>query len=169
MVKFWACSKTSNAKLDSLIFTSDKKVIMITSEYCKYREDSEHQELWEAGKTVLKKHPLFSQNHHLDSIKKVLKTQYYFQNDIEEVVFIGYDNEKNTSKKRRKKRKKHIPESQAEMSPEIKKEEVLVPSIDIQNLNNGNSPLLYTLLGIVLIFSLILALFTQKFSAKIIK
>ena len=37
-------------------------------------------------------HPLFSHQHSLDSIKSVLALQYNFQNSIDSVVFVGFDN-----------------------------------------------------------------------------
>lgn len=110
-----------NAQLDTVIFVSDEKAVMVTSEYCKdefrfrINNDEENKkekdlgELWRAGKDTVVNHPLFSRKHSLDSIKNVLKNEYHFQNDIEKVVFIGYENEavKEEIKQKEKRRKKN--------------------------------------------------------------
>lgn len=89
-----------NAQLDSVIFISDSVAIMVTSEYC-VKEDTRTNKpisdpkLWSAGRATVINHPLFSKNHSLDSIRQVLKQQYNFQNPVEKVVFVGYDNQKN--------------------------------------------------------------------------
>lgn len=103
--------QVKNAQLDSVIFIDDEKAIMVTSEYCGIiqltRTDSiirhsDFKRLWSAGKDTVYNHELFSKKHKLDSIKQVLKTEYNFKNDIEKVVFIGYDNGKKVSKKKKK-------------------------------------------------------------------
>lgn len=95
-----------NAKLDTVIYVSKQKAIMITSEHCVSANRYDHKiikkSIWRAGKDTVYNHVLFSKNHSLDSIKKVLKEEYNFKNDIENVVFIGFDNKK-ISKKRKKK------------------------------------------------------------------
>ncbi|MCX6319412.1 MAG: hypothetical protein NTW29_19200 [Bacteroidetes bacterium] len=86
-----------HAKLDSVIFVCDTVAIMVTSEYCTRilrhsRETQGEPRLWNPGKMEVKNHPLFSRQHSLDSIRNVIRTQYNFQNPIEKVVFVGYDN-----------------------------------------------------------------------------
>ncbi|MDY0090785.1 MAG: hypothetical protein RBR78_10540 [Flavobacteriaceae bacterium] len=108
-----------NAQLDTIIFLTDEKTVMVTSEYCergvrirlKEEEKADLGEFWKAGKDTLVSHPLFSKKHSLDSIKNVLKEEYHFKNDIDNVVFIGYDNEipKYEKEKKKKRKKNTIP------------------------------------------------------------
>jgi hypothetical protein len=74
---------------------------MITSEHCTkspwyYKSEPAAEPIlattWRQGKDTVVFHPLFSHPHSLDSIKNELKKNYYFQNDIDSTVFIGYDN-----------------------------------------------------------------------------
>jgi hypothetical protein len=91
-----------DAKLDSVIFICDTVALMVTSRYCKKRNEYENsttkEKLWSAGKDSVFYHPLFSKKHSLDSIKAMLEMQYYFKNPISKVVFVGYDNVKDTCK-----------------------------------------------------------------------
>lgn len=41
---------------------------------------------------TIQNHPLFPKQHSLDSIKQVLANDYNFQNQLETIVFVGYDN-----------------------------------------------------------------------------
>ncbi len=92
--------KHLHPSLDSVIFVSEEKVLLVTSNHCDridYSEDSENgkkDEVWKAGKETAHNHPLFSKNHSLDSIKQILKDSYGFENPIDNVVFVGYDNKK---------------------------------------------------------------------------
>jgi len=98
------------AKLDTLKYISDSVSVMITSHFCddlntlrrirrlKQTTDSlpstieqmNTEDQWSAGIDTLYNHPLFSKKESLDSIKKVLKENYYFKNNIDSVQFIGY-------------------------------------------------------------------------------
>lgn len=105
--------EVKNSSLDTVIYVSKGKAVMITSEYCKQVEKRRKQEedktpgtFWKAGKDTVFNHPLFSKNHSLDSIKMVLKTQYHFQNEVDKVVFIGFDNKVKKYKKENRKYKK---------------------------------------------------------------
>lgn len=90
------------AALDTVKFLKDGKAVMVTSEYCRdefqmYLDENgevvnEKENLWNAGADTMLNHPLFSHQHSLDSIKLVLASQYNFQNSIDSVVFIGFDN-----------------------------------------------------------------------------
>lgn len=81
------------ARLDSVIFISKSKAIVVTSSCVRdVRKDT--SSVWKPGREIALNHPLFSKQHSLDSIKHVLKTRYYFANPIKEVVFVGYDNKK---------------------------------------------------------------------------
>lgn len=97
-----------NAKLDTVKYISKDKSVMITSEYCKteykynrMNEDKSLGELWKQGADTVFNHPLFSKKHALDSIKNVLKLQFYFKNDIDKVIFIGFDNKPQKKSKKK--------------------------------------------------------------------
>jgi hypothetical protein len=95
-----------NSSLDTVIYVSKTKSIMITSEHCKKINVYNNNELleskiWKAGKDTVHSHPLFTQKHSLDSIKNVLKSQYNFQNNIDKTVFIGFDNKPEKTKKKK--------------------------------------------------------------------
>ncbi len=113
--------RVTNAQLDTVIYVSPNKSVMVTSEYCdtfplmQYTDsltsDSVFENykirgsrFWKAGKDTLYSHPLFSKKNKLDSIKHVLKHEYNFRNDIEDVIFIGFDNESKVSKEKKKKK-----------------------------------------------------------------
>jgi len=83
------------SRLDSVIFLSQKKAIMVTSDLC-YKGRTKKSSVWSAGRDTVIDHPLFSKKHDLDSIKTILQTQYYFKNPIDSVAFVGYDNNKST-------------------------------------------------------------------------
>ncbi len=86
----------TDSKLDSVIFLSDKRAVMITSNYCTNKRTSK-SELWSAGRDTVLDHPLFSKKHRLDSIKGILQQNYFFRNPVENVVFIGFDNKPSPS------------------------------------------------------------------------
>lgn len=95
-----------NAVLDSVIYVSDEKTILVTSQFCVESDREDYKIIsskkWSAGKETVYHHNLFSKKHSLDSIKAVLKTQYSFRNDIDKVVFVGYDNQAEKPKKKKK-------------------------------------------------------------------
>jgi hypothetical protein len=81
-----------NAALDSVIFISDSVSVMVTSNICR-RPRTGITTIWSAGKDTIINHPLFSHQHSLDSIKRMLASEYYFANPVDSVRFIGFDNE----------------------------------------------------------------------------
>lgn len=87
-----------HSQLDSVIFISKSKAILVTSTCWKDVYTSDTTSKWKPGREVVMNHPLFSKQHSLDSIKKVLSSQYYFTNSIKKVVFVGYDNKKTIEK-----------------------------------------------------------------------
>ncbi|MGB6036202.1 MAG: hypothetical protein WBG42_08035 [Cryomorphaceae bacterium] len=90
-----------NAQLDSVIYIDAQQAILVTSYVDPNNRESSEKELksnWKPDRETVYKHPLFSQQHSLDSIKMVLKRDYHFQNDIENVVFVGYDNGEQSTK-----------------------------------------------------------------------
>lgn len=79
----------TNSKLDSVIIIDDKKSVIVTSNYCKIRGNS-NPEKWKPGRDTVYNHPIFSDDN-IDNVKKVLKSEYNFQNDIDSTVFLKYD------------------------------------------------------------------------------
>jgi hypothetical protein len=94
-----------NSKLDTVILVSEKKAIMITSEYCHYEDygggDRSTASLWNAGKDTVYDHPIFNSGKSVSEIKRTLKQEYFFANPIDSVIFLGFDGEyyKETPKK----------------------------------------------------------------------
>ena len=94
-----------NSKLDTVILVSEKKAIMITSEYCHFEDysggDRSNVSLWSAGKDTVYDHPVFNSGKSVSEIKRTLKHEYFFANPIDSVVFLGFDGEyyKQTPKK----------------------------------------------------------------------
>lgn len=86
----------TNSKLDSVIIIDDKKSIIVTSTFCKTRR-SETPEKWKPGRDTVYNHAVFS-NENIDNIKKVLKENYNFQNDIDSTIFLKYDKKTKTYK-----------------------------------------------------------------------
>lgn len=101
-----------NAVLDSVKCISDTVAIMYTSYYCadgfyespvKFEYDEQGKshrtysdprigEKWEPGELKVYNHPLFQHRHSLDSIKKALDRDYYFNLPADSIKFIGFDN-----------------------------------------------------------------------------
>lgn len=90
----------TTAKLDSVIYVNEDESILVTSSSCKWRDGSESE--WKPGREKVTNNKLFKSKN-LDSIKAVLKENYYFQNNIDEVKFINF--EKPTRKEIRKNKK----------------------------------------------------------------
>lgn len=140
--------RVKNAQLDSVIFIDDEKAIMVTTMFCRESiiyEPKDSVSVWKPGRDTVYNHVLFSKKHKLDSIKQILKTQYNFKNDIDKVVFIGYDNGKKVTKK---KKKKFVP-------PII---------INTKSKNNFNKPLFLYVVTISLSF--LFAVFVYLFFSK---
>jgi len=134
-----------NAQLDSLIFIDDVKAIMVTSGYCREMRVRDSVSVWKPGRDTVYNHVLFSKKHKLDSIKQVLKTQYHFKNDIDKVVFIGYDNGKKVTKKKKK-----------EFVPPI--------IVNTKNKNDFNKP--FFLYAITISLSFLFAMFVYLFFSR---
>jgi len=104
--------RVQQAVLDSVIYISDSTAVMITSNYCPKENRSLNQDqygknirtqygyVWSEGRDTVLFHPLFSRQHALDSIRKVLREAYYFKNDIDSTTFVGYDNQAATFEKK---------------------------------------------------------------------
>ena len=141
--------EVKTAQLDSLIFLTDSTAVMVTSEYCVRTNWNNNQpvsnpRLWKAGRDTVLHHPLFSRQHSLDSIRNVLKATYNFQNPVEKVVFVGYDNKQPSGKKKHKKRSGFA----------------LLPMGESNNGNNNDTPFdatFYRILAGVLLLALLTA------------
>jgi hypothetical protein len=92
------------AVLDSVIIISDSQAVMVTSDYCKgpmyFQETDDSQEhkaeIWRAGKDTITNHPLFKKEYKIDSIKRVVQMKYWFKS-ADEVIFVGFDEQKRDS------------------------------------------------------------------------
>lgn len=96
----------TKARLDSVIFVDEHTAIMVTSN-CEVDFDGSDTTWWKPGRETVIDHPLFSKQHQLSFIKTELKNQYHFRNNINSVVFIGYDNKETRKNKKGKKDKKN--------------------------------------------------------------
>lgn len=103
------------ARLDTVVFLSNSKSIMVTT--CMGK--NKYSNWWTPGADTVFNHPLFGKKHSLDSIKQVLKTQYQFANDIDSVVFIGYDNRGYNHSHRKKQKKNAVPFIGTQQPPSI--------------------------------------------------
>lgn len=173
-----------NAQLDTIVFLSDEKVVMVTSEYCKethisnievvFREingirtgikqertpdSTSFRNFWKAGKDTLVSHPLFSKKHSLDSIKNVLKEEYHFKNDIDNVVFIGYDNET-------PKYEKEAPKYEKEKKKKEKRKKNTIPPVSYDD-NNNIKPFLIFVLAVVSVLLAFLSYRINRFKKVI--
>lgn len=134
--------QVKNAQLDSIVFLSKNVAIMYTSEYCKWRKTDKSSRLWRAGKDTLRNHALFNQKNSVKHIRKVLKTQYHFQNPVKSIKFID--------------RTPHIQEKQKEEKPEEtpKKHNQVLP-VHITQPPGASDPFLWTMIAIVAGISLL--------------
>lgn len=81
--------------LDSVFFISDSMAARVISHYStQIFPKKEKPALLQTVKDTVYRHPLFSQKHALDSIKNVLKAEKKYENPVNKIVFIGYDNKK---------------------------------------------------------------------------
>ncbi len=78
------------ANLDEVIRISDRKTVMVTSEYCSDEYSVQAPEIWKAGADTVNDHPVFSGDYTVDEMKDILKRDYYFRNDIDKVPFKGF-------------------------------------------------------------------------------
>ena len=140
------------AVLDSVIFINDSAAIMVTSEYCEKNpwyssrpalDVPNGKTLWGSGSDTVYHHPLFTQQHALDSIKTQLKEHYYFRESIDSTVFVGYDNKRPVEKINRKQKKSALP--------------LIIPS-------SGNGG---TLTGLLLVVILLVAAIVSMISFRV--
>ncbi|MFP3595837.1 hypothetical protein [Chryseobacterium sp. SIMBA_029] len=86
----------TDAKLDSVIILNESESILVTSSASKTLPAGIKKE-WRPGRETVWNNKLFSKKN-IDSVKKVLKEEYYFINDMDSVVFMEYDKTKNSYK-----------------------------------------------------------------------
>ncbi|MEY3236230.1 MAG: hypothetical protein RI883_331 [Bacteroidota bacterium] len=83
-----------NSNLDTVKLLSPHVAVMITSETC-FREDYSRtrgsMELWSAGADTVYYHDVFNSKNSVAQIKSTLKNNYYFNNSVDSIVFIGFD------------------------------------------------------------------------------
>lgn len=84
-----------NSKLDTVKLLSRHVAVVITSESCYWEEydgrDKSNSQLWSAGTDTVQDHPVFNGKNSLKEVKSTLKENYFFNNPIDSVVFIGFD------------------------------------------------------------------------------
>lgn len=86
----------TNSKLDSVIIIDDQKSVIVTSVFCKNTR-SGNTEKWKPGRDTVYNHSVFSHSN-IDSMKKILKKDYHFLNDIDSTIFLKYDTKTNKYK-----------------------------------------------------------------------
>lgn len=91
-----------NSELKKVVFIDDSTQAMVTEESCKnlYSYKQRETQEWRAGTDTVKHHPVFSAQISVDSMRTILKSNYYFANDMADVEFIGFEKEKDDKKKK---------------------------------------------------------------------
>jgi hypothetical protein len=77
-----------HSHLEKVVFINDTTALMYTSG----QPEPGKEHLWQPGCDTVYNHPLFTQQHALDSIKQVLDTEYQFVDPADSAQFVGYDN-----------------------------------------------------------------------------
>lgn len=82
-----------NSELKKVIFINDSTSVMVTEETCRneYSYKQQETEKWRAGSDTLTRHPVFSAPISVDSMRTILKSDYYFANDMKNVQFEGFE------------------------------------------------------------------------------
>lgn len=139
--------------LDSIIYISEDEVLLVSTSYYFNKNENIPQ------KDTIHNNALLSKKHSLDSIKKKLKDpEIYrailnYQNDIDSVVFVGYDNNLKLYRKDAKKKFKE----------EKKKEKRLQILLINKNDQNGNLPNLFATIGIIAVLSLLITYVKMRY------
>ncbi len=93
-----------NSKLEKVKLINDTVAVMVTSAHC-VETFSGQTEKWKAGADTVKRHPIFSADIPVDSMRQILSEQYYFVNNMEEVEFEGFDKKLDGTISKRDKRR----------------------------------------------------------------
>lgn len=83
-----------NSNLDTVKLLSPHVAVMITSETClrdDYNSRPTYQDLWSAGVDTVYYHDVFNSKNSIAQIKSKLKNNYFFNNSVDSIVFIGFD------------------------------------------------------------------------------
>jgi hypothetical protein len=83
-----------NSNLDTVKLLSPHVAVMITSESClrdDYSGRPSHKELWSAGADTVYNHDVFNSKNSIAQIKSKLKNNYFFNNSVDSIIFIGFD------------------------------------------------------------------------------
>jgi hypothetical protein len=83
-----------NSELKRVIFINDTAAVMVTDETCKniYSYEQRETDKWKAGADTVLRHPVFSADISVDSMRAILTAEYYFANDMKEVIFENFEN-----------------------------------------------------------------------------
>lgn len=88
-------SPVKTYSLDSVIYISETMSVVVKKIYSReYNEPKDSARFLGVHKDTVYNDPLFSKKHSLDSIRNILKNSRLYNNRINKVVFIGYDNKK---------------------------------------------------------------------------
>lgn len=79
----------TSARLDSVLILDEHKSVIVTSRVCKSRITDKSSK-WKPGRDTVTDSRVF-QMKNLDSMKSVLRSDYFFKNDMDSVVFMKYD------------------------------------------------------------------------------
>ena len=142
--------------LDSVIYISEAMSVVVKKIYSReYNEPIDSVRFLGVYKDTVYNDPLFSKKHSLDSIRNVLKNTGFYNNRINKVVFIGYDNKKTKTGKK------------AQNSNEDKpKQNIALPVVINDNGNNNSTPFdaqLAVMLGSILALALLGGWMSWKF------
>ncbi len=87
-------------RLVSVTYLSKSKVVLVKKTFTrKWGQPEDSARFTGVKSDTLYNNPLFSQRHSLDSIKEVLKISGEYNTPVNEITFIGYDNNKLKGKK----------------------------------------------------------------------
>lgn len=94
-----------NSKLDSVIRINEQQVVMVTSNVCvnPYEHPSRQETKWYPGRDTTYNHYVFTAPISMDSMRSIIRNEYYFENSPSETVFIGFDENQNTTTKKDRK------------------------------------------------------------------
>ncbi len=80
-----------NSELKKVIFINDTTQAMVTEDKCVDLYKNSPSSQWRAGTDTVQKHPVFSSGISVDSMRTILKAEYYFANDMKEVEFVDFE------------------------------------------------------------------------------
>ena len=88
-------------KVDSVIYVSDSVAVLVRSKGHEFIYGEKETKPWQIEKVrdTLLHHPLLQNRHALDSIKKAWSENFESSNPVDQIRFIGFDNQKPKDKK----------------------------------------------------------------------